>query len=84
MRAALEGTPEERRAALQAFLGDDRLRALPDAKRVFRVEGLLRVRLQAQPARKPRGLRAGRIGGSGGHRPPPSQRVTVPCDLIAA
>jgi len=66
MRAALEGAADERRAALKAFLGDDRLRVLPDAERGFRVEGLLRVRLEAGPARELEGLRAGRIGGSGG------------------
>jgi len=66
MRAALEGAADERRAALKAFLGDDRLRVLPDAERGFRVEGLLRVRLEAGPARELERLRAGRIGGSGG------------------
>ena len=55
MRAALEGAPDERRAALKAFLGGDRLRVLPDAERGFRVEGLLRVRLKAEPARNQKG-----------------------------
>ena len=66
IRAALEEAPEERRAALQAILRGDRSQVLPDAEGGFRVEGFLRVRLEAEPARSQEGIRAGLIGGSGG------------------
>jgi hypothetical protein len=62
----LEGAPEERRAALQAVLGGERLQVLPDLERGFRVEGLVRVRLEAEPARKPGGVPGRSLGGSGG------------------
>ena len=65
LRKALDGSPDERRAALLAVVRDGRFRVFADHERGFRVEGLLRVPL-TEPARDREGRRAGLEVGSGG------------------
>ena len=67
MRSAFEGGPEERRTAFRALLGDRRMRVFRDGERLFRVEGLFELALEATDARASyRGLRASALCGSGG------------------
>lgn len=62
---ALAGDVERARGVLRALLGDRRLRVGPDPERGFRMDGMLELTLEGQPARGSR-RRAGRVGGSGG------------------
>jgi hypothetical protein len=64
--AWLTGTPAQGRAALEALLGERRLRVGPDAERGFRIDGELELALELRTARDPQDLRAVRFGGSGG------------------
>jgi DNA invertase Pin-like site-specific DNA recombinase len=67
MRSAFEGGPEERRTAFRALLGDRRMRVFRDNERLFRVEGLFELTLEATDARaSDRGHRASALCGSGG------------------
>jgi hypothetical protein len=57
LRGALAGDTEARRDALRALLGAERLRVYPDAEKGFRLEGAVRLRLEAPaPVRPGRGL----------------------------
>jgi len=68
MREAFEGSPEKRRDAFRALLGDRRMRVYPDPDRCFRIEGLFELALETPTARLPDGLRAVGFTGSGGGR----------------
>ena len=75
----IEGRPERCREALQGWLGGRRLSVYADDEKGFRVEGLIRLRLETRAARG-EGLRAALEDGSGGRlrntRPrPPRRRV---------
>jgi hypothetical protein len=52
------GAPEARRAAFRAFLGDRKMRVLPDPEQQFRVEGLFELVLETADARAREGRRA--------------------------
>jgi DNA invertase Pin-like site-specific DNA recombinase len=62
LHAALVGDLPERRDALRALLGPERLRVYPDREKGFRLEGALRIRLDAPSSRS----REGASYGSGG------------------
>ena len=49
IHAALAGDPTERREALRALLGAERLRIYPHAEKGFHLEGTLRVRIEDAP-----------------------------------
>jgi hypothetical protein len=56
LRGALAGDADARREALRALLGAERLRVYPDAEKGFRLEGAVRLRLEAPaPVRPGRG-----------------------------
>jgi hypothetical protein len=70
IETALAGEPETTRRGLDALLAGRRLRVLPDAERGFRVEGALRLRLEAGNPPGASSPPAGCQEGSGGlHRP---------------
>jgi len=76
---ALTGDAAERRTALRALLGPDRLRVYPDREKGFRLEKALRVRLEP-PARSEAGRGAKQVAGARYGTLPPIDAV---CPIAA-